>query len=98
MHWFRKQNTLSRVFILLALITPALLIPLFNVVWTAHNAQASQPGSSGLPRPHGASALFGPATGEHSRQITPASVMPGRKFPGVAGHAVRAAGRARFSS
>ena len=98
MHWFRKQRTVSRVFILLALIAPVILIPLFSVVWTARNVQASQPGSSGMPRPRSASALFGPATGKHSRQISPASVLPGRRFPGLAGHAARAAGRARLSS
>src|SRR5690348_4045894 len=98
MHWFRKQKTVSRVFILLALITPVILIPLFSVVWTIHNAQASQPGSSGLPRPRSASALFGPSTDKRSQQITPASAIPGRKFPGIAGHATRAAGRARLSS
>src|SRR5579859_6935700 len=98
MHWFHKQNTLSRVFIMFALLAPVILIPLFSVVWTIHNAQASQPGSSGLPRPHSASALFGPSTGKRSQQITPASVMPGRKYPGVAGHAARAAGRVMLSS
>src|SRR5690349_6893511 len=97
MHWFRKQHTLSRVIILLALIMPVLLIPLFSVVSTVRNAQASQPGASGLPRPRSASALFGPSTDRRSRQIAPASVMPGRKFPGVAGHAARAGGRASLS-
>jgi len=98
MQWFRKQNIFLRVLIPLALILPVLLIPLFSAIWTARNADASQPGLSGLPRPHSASSLFGASTGKYSHQISPASVMPGRKFPGVAGHAARAAGRAVVSS
>ena len=82
---------------MLALIAPVILIPLFSIVWTARGAQASQPGPGGLPRPHSASALFGPSTGKRSSQISPASVMPGRKFPGLAGHAARAARRAVLS-
>ena len=98
MQWFRKQNTFSRIFITFALIMPVILIPIFSVVWAARNAQASQTSLSSVPRPRSASAIFGPATGKHAHQINPASVMPGRKFPGVAGHAARAAGRAVLSS
>jgi len=94
MQWFRKQNTFLRVFITLALIMPVILIPMFSVMWMARNAHASQASPSGLPRPHSATSIFGPSTGKHAHQIYPASAMPGRKFPGVAGHAARAAGRA----
>src|SRR6266849_6253788 len=98
MQWFRKQNTFLRVCITLALIMPVILIPIFSIMWTARHANASQAGLSGLPRPHSATSIFGPSTGKHAHQIYPASVMPGRKFPGVAGHAARAAGRAVSSS
>ena len=98
MQWFRKQNTFSRVIISLALIMPVILIPVFSVVWAARNAQASQASLSSIPRPRSASAIFGPSTGKHAHQISPASVMPGRKFPGLAGHAARRAGRAVLSS
>lgn len=98
MQWFRKQNIFLRVLITLALIMPIVLIPIFSALWNARNAQASQPGLSGLPRPHSATSIFGSSTGKHAHQIYPESVMPGRKFPGVAGHAARAAGRAVVSS
>jgi Viral BACON domain len=98
MQWFRKQNIFLRVLITLALIMPVILIPIFSAIWTARNADASQPGLSGLQRPHSATSIFGSSTGKHSHQIYPGSVMPGRKFPGVAGHAARRAGRAVLSS
>src|ERR1700676_71482 len=98
MQWFRNQNGFLRVLITLALIMPIVLIPISNALWHARNAQASQPGLSGLPRPHSASSIFGSSTGKQSHQIYPGSVMPGRKLPGVAGHAAHAAGRAVVSS
>ncbi len=97
MQWFHKQNIFLRVLITLALIMPVILIPILSALWSARNADASQPGLSGLPRPHSATAIFGSSLGKHPYQINPASVMPGRKFPGLAGHAARAAGRAGVS-
>src|SRR5437588_10127462 len=94
MRRFYKQITPLHVCITIALLSLIVLIPIISAVWTARNVRASQPGSTGLPRPQSASSFFGPSTGKHANHISPSSVIPGRQYPGVAGHAARRAGRA----
>ena len=94
MRRFYKQITPLHVCITIALLSLIVLIPVISAVWTARNVRASQPGSTGLPRPQSASSFFGPSTGKHANHISPSSVIPGRQYPGVAGHAARRAGRA----
>jgi hypothetical protein len=93
MQWIRKQCTPLRVFSSVALLLLIVLVPLLGTFWIQKNVQAHSAALSGLPRVNSASSMFGPTAGPHAQRIRPTSVIPGRRFPGLAGHAARRAGR-----
>src|SRR5919205_736106 len=92
MRWLHERITPLRIFLSLAVMMLVVAVPLACTWWMPHNAQASGPDLAGLPRIKSASSLYGPTTGKGAHRIHPDSVIPGRRMPGLAGHAGQPAG------
>lgn len=93
-----RARTPLRILLIGTLLSLLVIVPLSSALWSLKNVHAHQAGGPGLPRLTSASSLFGPTTGPHAHHIRPANVIPGRRFPGWAGHALRRAGRNLLSS
>src|SRR5712691_3630724 len=94
--WMYEQIISLRLFLGVVLVLMVVAVPLAGTWWTLNGAYAGGSGGfagSGLPRVKSATTIFGPSTGKNAQRIRPGAVIPGRQLPGLAGHAVRRAGR-----
>src|SRR5713226_6651180 len=98
MQRMREQITPWRAMVGIALLLILALVLMASSLWTLRNVHANGNDLSGLPRIKNATSMFGPASGRHAHRIRPASVIPGRQFPGLAGHAAQRGGKIVLSA
>src|SRR5947209_7886966 len=91
-----KGRPLRAPFLWLALMLIIVTVPIVGTWWALQNAHAKGPDLSSLSRTKNSTAMFGPTTGKH--RVRPQSFIPGRRLPGLAGHASKQAGRTAISA